>query len=149
VAAGCGSGEGVAEGSAVTVYASVPMHGGRAARGRAICAEARRAASADSGRTVKVRLRVVCLDDTGGGRHWRLASVGANARRALEDTSTVAYLGEPEADAARFSAPILASAGIPQLTDASGRRAMAEISGAIRSAGSSGNLREAVLGQLR
>jgi branched-chain amino acid transport system substrate-binding protein len=149
VAAGCGSGEGVAEGATVTVYASVPLHGSRAAQGRTICSEAQREAGRDSGRVAGLRLHVVCLDDTGGANRWTLASVGANARRALEDSSTIAYIGEPETAAARFSAPILESAGIPQLTNKRGTQAVTEIRRAVDAAGGSGNLREAVLHELQ
>jgi branched-chain amino acid transport system substrate-binding protein len=146
-AAGCGSGEGVAEGARLTIYVSAPLHGGRAAEGRRLCAEAQRELRSHP-RAGDARLRAVCLDDTGPGGRWRAARVGANARRALEDSSTVAYIGEPEPAAARFSAPILESAGIAQLTGESGGRAARKVAAAIR-AGGSGSPREAVLEALR
>ena len=34
------------------------------------------------------------LDDSGGARRWSLAAVGANARRATEDSTTIGYIGE-------------------------------------------------------
>lgn len=137
---GCGGGEGVAAGATVTVYVSVPLHGDRAAAGRAACAAAQRRA----GPVGDVRVRVVCLDDTGGGERWTLAAVGANARRATEDSSTIAYIGEPDPAAARFSQPILEEAGIAQLSNSSGATTMARLLQAIRAASGSESLREAV-----
>lgn len=89
-------------------------------------------------------MRVVCLDDTGGGRRWTLAAVGANARRATEDSSTVAYIGEPDPAATRFSQPILEEAGIAQLTGISTATAMTKLLKAIRAASDSESPREAV-----
>lgn len=133
----------------MSVYVSVPLHGSDSRRGRAICEEARREAERAGQRAAGVRLRVTCLDDTGGGGLWALSSVGANARRAVEDSSTVAYVGEPEPAAARFSAPILESAGIPQLTNMSGAEAISKLVHALREASGSSNLREALLDELR
>ncbi len=130
----------------MTVYVSAPLHGDRAIEGRAMCAGAERQA----GRAGEVRVRVVCLDDTGGGGHWSLAAVGANARRAVEDSTTVGYIGEPDPTVARFSHPILEAAGIASIYSSSGTVAMRRLLHAIRDAGS-GSLRVSVreaLGEL-
>jgi hypothetical protein len=95
-----------------------------------------------------VRLRLVCLDDTGGARRWRLAAVGANARRAVEDSTTVAYIGEMESGPTRFSQPIVEAAEIGQVPGPSGKRAMAKVLSAIEAAGAAGQLREAVSREL-
>ena len=145
-AAGCGGGGGVAKGATVTVYVSAPLHGDRAIEGKAICAGAERQA----GRAGEVRVRVVCLDDTGGGGHWSLAAVGANARRVAEDSTAVGYIGDADPTARRFSQPILESAGIASIYRSSGTTAMARLLHAIRDAGS-GSLRVSVreaLGEL-
>jgi branched-chain amino acid transport system substrate-binding protein len=142
-ASGCGE-EGVAEGATVTVYVSAPLSGEDAAEGGRLCAGAQRELARNGARAGEVRVRAICLDDTGGGSRWTLVAVGANARRASEDSTTVGYIGEPDPAAARFSRPILESAGIAQLTGMSGAAAMSELLDAIRAAGGSGGLRESV-----
>jgi hypothetical protein len=146
-AAGCGGG-GVAEGATVTVYVSAPLHGAQAAAGRAMCAGARRELARGGGRAAGLRVRAVCLDDSGATRRWSLAAVGANARRATEDSTAIGYIGELDPAATRFSRPIVESAGIAQLSTLSGPAAMASILGAIREAGRSASLREAVREEL-
>jgi branched-chain amino acid transport system substrate-binding protein len=140
-AAGCGT-EGVAQDATVSVYVSVPMSGERAAQGRAICAEARRELARSAGRAGELRVRATCLDDTGGHRHWTLAAVGANARRATEDSSTIGYIGELDPAATRFSHSILEAANIAQLP--ASPTAMPKLLHAIRAVGTSGSLRESV-----
>jgi hypothetical protein len=111
------------------------------------------------GRAGDVRLRLSCLDaaaisdvpSTGTDREvsaWSLAAVGANARRASEDSATVAYLGEPQAAAARFSLPILEAAGIGQVGGRSGAEAMGVVLKAVREAGGAADLRGDVAASL-
>ena len=129
--AGCGD-EGVAEGATVTVYASAPL-----------CAEAKRELVRSGDRAGDVRVRVLCLEDAEDGR-LDLAAIGGNARRAVQDSRTVAYIGEPTPAATRFSAPIFESADIAQLSSISGGAAMSRLLGAISNAGDSASLRESV-----
>jgi hypothetical protein len=75
---------------------------------------------------------------------WSLAAVGANARRATEDSTTIGYIGELDRAATRFSRPIVESAGIAQLSTLSGRAAMASFLRAIRQGGDPVSLRESV-----
>jgi hypothetical protein len=128
----------VAEGATVNVYVSAPLSGADAADGRRLCAGARRELARREGRAGRLRVRLICLDDTGGEGRWTLAAVGANARRASEDSTAVGYIGEDDASAARFSRPILESAGIAQITGTGGVTAMSRLLDAIRAAGSSG-----------
>jgi ABC-type branched-subunit amino acid transport system substrate-binding protein len=144
LASGCGGGEGVAENATVTVYVSAPLSGGQAAAGRAMCTGAKRELAQAGGRAGDVRVRAVCLDDTGGSRRWTLAALGANARQAVEDSTTVGYIGELDPAAAPFSRSILKEAGIAQLSDSSGAAAMSRLLDAVREAGSSESLRAAV-----
>lgn len=146
--AGCGGGEGVAGGATVRVYASAPLSGAEAAAGRAYCAAARAVLRRAGGGAGDVHVRLVCLDAAAGGRRWSLASVGANARRASEDSATVAYLGEPRRAAARFSRPILEAAGIGQAGGASGAAAMTATLRSLREADGAGRLRQAVAKRL-
>lgn len=129
VAGGCGDG-GAKEGARLNVYVSAPLSGAEAAAGRQICAEARRAARR-AGSPGGFELRVVCLDAAGPGGRWTLAQVGANARRATEDSAAVAYLAESERAARRQSLPIVEAAGIAELGGLSGREALARVAAAI------------------
>jgi len=146
--AGCGAGGGVSSGARVSVYVSSPLNGARAAAGKAICAGARQELARSGGRAGSLRVRAVCLDDSGGASRWSLAAVGADARLASEDSTAVGYIGELDPAATRFSRPILAAAGIAQLAGRSGRVAMAILLKAIRQAGGSGEVREAVAKRL-
>lgn len=131
--AGCGGGGGVAEGATVSVYAVAPA-----------CAGAKRALDGHGARVGEVRVRVVCVSDGERGRQWTLAAVGANARRATEDSTTVAYIADRDPTAAKFSRTILESAGIAQLPPSPSSAATTnEILTAIDEAGSS-NIRESV-----
>jgi hypothetical protein len=81
-------------------------------------------------------VRVRCLDAAGPGGAWTLARVGANARRASEDSAAVAYLAEPDPGARRQSRPIVEAAGIALVPTGAGgmggREAVALILGALR-----------------
>jgi branched-chain amino acid transport system substrate-binding protein len=135
--AGCGESSGLADGASVTAYAAAPL-----------CAEARRELGRDGDEAGNVRVRVTCLPAVEHGSKLDLAQIGANARRATEDSSAIAYIGERTAAASRFSEPILEEAGIAQLSEASGASAMRKLLDAVDEAGDSGSLRESVLDQL-
>jgi branched-chain amino acid transport system substrate-binding protein len=128
-AAGCGE-EGAEEGAELTVYVSTPLSGAEAEQGKRLCAEAQAEA-----RGVKTAgdhaLRVVCLDASGEGGVWTLAKVGGNARRATEDSTTVAYVGEPAKGARKQSLPIVEAAEIAMLESDSGKEAMETIISAL------------------
>jgi hypothetical protein len=131
-AAGCGE-AGVAEGATVSVYAEAPL-----------CTEAKKELFRAGGRAGKLRVRVVCVPGVERGGRVNLAAVGANARRASEDTSSVGYISTPSPAAVAASKPILDAVGVPQLLNPSGAAAMKQLLAAIRRAGSPSNLREAV-----
>lgn len=137
VVAGCGDSEGVADGATATAYVAASL-----------CAEAKRELARDGGEAGGVQLRVICLPSAESSHRLELATIGANARRATEDSTTVGYIGEPTRAASRFSEPILESAGIAQLTETSGTTAMKKLLKAVTEASSSGSLRESVNHQL-
>lgn len=125
IASGCAE-EGAQEGAELTVYVSAP--------GMRLCDEAR--AAAQGKRTTEdYTLRVVCLG-TGSRDGGTLAKVGSNARRATEDSTSVAYVGEPDRETRKQSQPILASAEIGQLGELDGREAIKTVISAIDEADS-------------
>jgi branched-chain amino acid transport system substrate-binding protein len=137
LAAGCGADEGVGEGAVATVYVAAPL-----------CAEAERELARDGAQAGDVRIRTVCMPATGGPGQLELATIGANARRATEDSTTIGYIGEPTRAATRFSQPILESAGVAQLSEGSGAASMRNLLRAVDEAGGSGSLRESVNDEL-
>ncbi len=137
VGAGCGEGEGVASGATVSAYVAASL-----------CAEAKDELARDGAKAGDIRVRVVCLPSAESSQKLDLAQIGANARRATEDATTVGYIGEPTRAASRFSEPILEEAGIAQLPQISGTAAMRQLLRAVSEAGSSGSLRESVHDEL-
>jgi hypothetical protein len=133
--AGCGGAEGVASGATVTAYVVPPL-----------CAEAERELAREQGRAGDLRVKAVCLPSVESHHRLKLATVGANARRAAEDSTSVAFL-EVSGRAGRFAHPILETAEVPWIASGSGRNAMAQLLKAIERAGS-GSLRASVAREL-
>ncbi len=129
LASGCGE-EGAASGASVRIYVSAPLTGPEMKAGRQLCQGARGEA-ARRGEVEGLELRVVCLDATEGDGRWTLARVGANARRATEDSTAIAYVGEPDPKARKQSRPIVDAAEIAELGGVSGREAFAKVAAAI------------------
>jgi hypothetical protein len=138
---GCGE-EGAESGATVRAYVSAPLRGAEGDAGRRLCNEAREQA-AQGGWDSELELRVVCLDASGPDGDWTLAQVGANARRASEDSAAIVYVGEPDRQSRRQSRPIVEAAGIAELAGLSGREAVAKVTAAI-AAGDDSEPRQAV-----
>ncbi len=124
-------------GATVAVYVAAPL-----------CLEAREELDRSGGRAGDVRVRARCVAPARVGDRLDLAILGANARRATEDSAAVAFIGAREPAATRFALPILDEAGIVLVTGASGEREMTSVLRAIGDAGSSG-LREELRETLR
>ncbi len=106
---GCGSAENANNETrtrTLSVYVSVPLAGQDAAAGRAVVNGAKLALAQASGTVGDLEVRALYLDDTGGGARWSPVVTADNARRAAEDTSAIAYIGELSSGATRFSLPI-------------------------------------------
>jgi hypothetical protein len=128
--AGCGAGSGVSEDATVTAYVEASL-----------CVAAEQELQAQGGRAGGLRVRAACLPSASDRGKLNLATLGANARRATEDSTSVAYLEAPNPRAARFTHRILETAEIPWISDSSGATAMRRLLKLIDSAGS-GSLRE-------
>ena len=135
--AGCGESAGVSEGARVSVYVAAPL-----------CAEAERELARNGDEAGDVRVRAVCLPSAESSQKLDLARIGANARSATEDATTIGYIGEPTRSATRFSQPILEAAGIAQLPESSGTAAMKKLLHAVNEAGDGASLRESVNDEL-
>ena len=122
----------------MSVYVSAPL-----------CAEAKRELVRSGGRAGDLRLRVVCVDDSGSRGESRLAAIGAAARQATEDSSSVAYIGTTDPTAIRFSEPILEEADIPRISTSSGKAAAARLLRTLNRVDDSGSLRESLADELQ
>jgi hypothetical protein len=128
VVAGCGQG-GASAGATVSVYAAAPL-----------CREARQSGGAAGG----LELRVVCLPPP-GSREVDLAAVGAGARRATQDSTSVAFLEAP-GPAAKFSRSIVEAADVAWIETSSGATAMRRIRRGLE--GDASSPRKAVLDEV-
>lgn len=108
---GCGGG-GVSAGATVSVYVGAPL-----------CRGARGQLAREAGAVEDLRIRVVCLSPARRRGRVDLVVAGANARRATEDSTSVAYLEAP-GPAAGFSQTIVEAADIAWLETGSGSAAM-------------------------
>lgn len=120
--AACGTGGGIGSGARVNVYVSVPLRGPSGPDGRDVGRGARMALADAGGRVGDLGVRAVYLDDTAGAgasARWSAPQVGRNARRATEDSTAIAYLGDFESGATRVSEPITNQATLLQVSPAS------------------------------
>jgi branched-chain amino acid transport system substrate-binding protein len=122
IAGGCASGGGgIQPGERVDIYVSMPLHGPESANGRDIVDGARLALAGARRKVGELAVRATYLDDTAGnGPHsdWSPAVAAANARRATQDSAAIAYIGEFDSGATRFSLPITNEADLLQLSPA-------------------------------
>ena len=122
-ATGCGGGDdgggGTVSGDTLTVYSSLPRQG--ASRVQAIPIEqgAALALKQRGGKVGKYKVKYVKLDDaTAAAGQWDAAPTSSNARKASQDKTTIAYIGEYNSGASAISIPILNEAGIAQVSPA-------------------------------
>ena len=130
VASGCGEAEGVADGATVTAYVEAPL-----------CVEAQRELRRHDGRAGGLKLQAVCLASPHEAKTLSLATVGANARSATQDSTAVAFLEVPDPRVSPFTHRILEKAEIPWIAGSSGAVTMARLLKLVDSAGS-GSLRQ-------
>jgi hypothetical protein len=114
VVGGCGEG-GVESGATVSVYVAAPL-----------CKEAREQLQRQASTVEDLHIRANCLPTAEPRGSLDLSQIGANARRATEDSTTIAYLEAP-GPGARFSRTIVESADIGWTTSSSGSTAMRRV----------------------
>jgi branched-chain amino acid transport system substrate-binding protein len=124
VLAGCGDDAPESDrvgGGTLTVYASLPTHGDDAAAGRAAELGMRRALADAGGEAGGREIRFVSLSSTRPeDETWDPGTVEANAERAADDATAIAYLGELDQGGSAVSLPVTNRAGILQVAPADG-----------------------------
>lgn len=104
----------------VQIYSSLPLRGPLGAQSRAMVNGMKLALLDSGGKIGDTRVLFKPLDDTGNdGVAWDDGKVTENARIAVRDRATVAYIGELDSGASALSIPILNEAGILQVSPSS------------------------------
>ncbi|MGI8460117.1 MAG: ABC transporter substrate-binding protein, partial [Solirubrobacterales bacterium] len=108
-----------ARGGTLTVYVSSPLRGESSEEGRAIVNGAKLALAEAGGEAGGVDIEAIYMDDTSGegdDARWDPVIVADNARRAAQDSTAIAYIGELESGATRASLPITNQAMMLQVS---------------------------------
>jgi branched-chain amino acid transport system substrate-binding protein len=124
-AAGCGgdqSNGGTVKGDTLKVFSSLPLQGHDADRAKSILNGEKLALDQAGGKAGRYKINFSFLDDAvadGDKVGWDPDQVSENARKAIEDLTTIAYLGELDSGASAVSIPITNEAGIAQISPGS------------------------------
>jgi branched-chain amino acid transport system substrate-binding protein len=122
LAVGCGAGDGgggdaTAAGKAVTIYSSLPLQGASRSLSSDVVDGIKLALEQAGNKAGKWPVRYISLDDsTAQAGQWDPGQTTTNARRAIQDKSTVAFLGDYNSGATALSLPMTNEAGIAQVS---------------------------------
>jgi branched-chain amino acid transport system substrate-binding protein len=109
------------EGGTLTIYASLPAHGERADAGEAAEIGIRRALADAPDRVGGRGVRLVVTPSTRPGDHtWGPGTIEANAERAADDPTAIAYVGELDQGGSAVSLPVTNRAGLLQVSPSDG-----------------------------
>jgi branched-chain amino acid transport system substrate-binding protein len=114
-----GGGSASAGSSTLTIYSSLPQQASDRVQTTAVINGEKMALEEAGGKAGKFTIKYVSLDDaTAAAGQWDPGQTSSNARKAAQDKSTIAYLGEFNSGASAISIPILNEAGIMQISPA-------------------------------
>ena len=101
----------------LTIYTSLPLRGDRAPEGRAVLRGEKLALDEAGGKVGNLAIGLIALDDTktASGR-WDPNQVSENARQAVENPTTIAYIGDLDSGASAVSIPVTNETGILQVS---------------------------------
>jgi branched-chain amino acid transport system substrate-binding protein len=122
--AACGSsdkkssgGSGSTGSTSLTIYSSLPLQGDSRPQSEAVVNGEKLALQEHNGKVGKFTIKYVSLDDsTAAAGKWDPGATSSDARKAAQDKTTIAYLGEFNSGASAISIPILNEAGILQVS---------------------------------
>jgi branched-chain amino acid transport system substrate-binding protein len=101
----------------LTIYSSLPLQGDSRPQSESVVNGEKLALEEAGGKVGKFKITYKSLDDaTAAAGKWEAGQTSANARKAAQDASTIAYLGEFNSGATSISLPILNEAGILQIS---------------------------------
>jgi branched-chain amino acid transport system substrate-binding protein len=111
------SGSGSTGSTTLTIYSSLPLQGDSRPQSSSVVNGEKIALQEAGGKVGKFTIKYVSLDDaTAAAGKWEPGQTSSNARKAAQDKSTIAYLGEFNSGASAISIPILNEAGILQVS---------------------------------
>jgi branched-chain amino acid transport system substrate-binding protein len=101
------------EGGTLTVYSSLPLQGAARPQSEDVIRGIELALKQKGGKCGDFTIKYESLDDaTAAAGKWEAGQTSANARKAVQDDSTIAYIGEFNSGASAISIPITNEAGI-------------------------------------
>jgi branched-chain amino acid transport system substrate-binding protein len=110
---GAGGGAEGDGGGTLTVYSSLPLQGASRPQSEDVINGIKLALKQKGGKCGDFAIKYESLDDaTAAAGKWEAGQTSANARKAAQDDSTIAYLGEFNSGASAISIPITNEAGI-------------------------------------
>jgi branched-chain amino acid transport system substrate-binding protein len=115
----CGSSDdsGGGGGRNLIIYSSLPLQGDSRAQSDAMVNGMTMALKEAKNRAGDFKIKYVSLDDaTASTGKWEPGKVSENARKAAQDESAIAYLGESNSGATAVSLPLLNDAGMLQIS---------------------------------
>jgi branched-chain amino acid transport system substrate-binding protein len=113
---GGAAGEG---GGSLTVYSSLPLQGASRPQSEDVIKGIELALKQKGGRCGDFSINYESLDDaTAAAGKWEAGQTSANARKAAQDDSAIAYIGEFNSGASAISIPITNEAGMLQVSPA-------------------------------
>ena len=120
---GCGGHHSVPNkipGETLTIYTSLPLHGASTVSGQAVLGGARIALDQVHGRIGRYRIVLRWMDDSTPKRGtWDPGQTTLNAHQAMNDHTTIGYIGEYNSGASAISIPLLNRLEIPQISPTS------------------------------
>jgi branched-chain amino acid transport system substrate-binding protein len=114
---GEGGGGGIS-GDTLTIYSSLPLQGTSKGQSEAVIDGEKLALSEVGGKVGKWTIKYVSLDDSTAQNPGTAdeGQTAQNARKAVQDETTIFYLGEFNSGGTKVSLPILNKANIPQIS---------------------------------
>jgi branched-chain amino acid transport system substrate-binding protein len=109
-------------GDTLTIFSSLPLQGPHADQAQSIVNAQKLALRETGGRAGDFKINFASADDaTAGGDRvgWDPDKTAENARKAVENTRTIAYIGDFDSGATAISLPITNEAGFVQVSPAS------------------------------
>jgi len=103
--------------TSLTIYSSLPLQGDSRPQSTDVVNGEKLALQEAGGKVGKFTIKYVSLDDaTAAAGKWDPGQTSADGRKAAQDASTIAYLGEFNSGASAISIPILNEANVLQIS---------------------------------
>ena len=115
---GGGGGGTAVEGKTLTIYSSLPLQGTSKEQSEAVISGEELALKQRGNKVGDFTIKYVSLDDSTAQNPGTAdeGQTAQNARKAVQDETTIFYLGEFNSGGTKVSLPILNKAGIPQIS---------------------------------